>query len=280
MHDPARPPRRCAVLGSPIAHSLSPRLHLAAYRFLDLDWEYGRHDVTETELPAFLAGLDRSWRGLSLTMPLKEVALECVDDATPMARIVSAVNTILFDDDGRRIGDNTDVPGMVAALEERWFGRPSHGVVLGGGATARSAVAVLSAFTDHIEVYIRTPARAERLRRVAADLRVSCEIRPWDDRVAALTAPLVVSTTPPGATDDLADRVPESPGVLLDVTYVPWPTRIAAAWEAAGGGVVRGLDVLIHQAVLQVVAMTGRDVPDGVLRAAGESALAERGSRR
>ena len=211
MHDPARPPRRCAVLGSPIAHSLSPRLHLAAYRFLDLDWEYGRHDVTETELPAFLAGLDKSWRGLSLTMPLKEVALECVDDATPMARIVSAVNTILFDDDGRRIGDNTDVPGMVAALEERWFGRPSHGVVLGGGATARSAVAVLSALTDHIEVYIRTPARAERLRRVAADLRVSCEIRPWDDRVAALTAPLVVSTTPPGATDDLADRVPESP---------------------------------------------------------------------
>jgi shikimate dehydrogenase len=280
MHDPAQRPRRCAVLGSPIAHSLSPRLHLAAYQFLDLDWEYGRHDVTETELPAFLDGLDKSWRGLSLTMPLKEVALECVDDATPMAKIVSAVNTILFDDDRRRIGDNTDVPGMVAAVEERWFGQPSHGVILGGGATARSAVAVLAALTDHIEVYIRTPGRAERLRRVAADLRVSCEIRPWDDRVAALTAPLVLSTTPPGATDDLAERVPESPALLLDVTYVPWPTPLAAAWEAAGGGVVRGLDVLIHQAVLQVVAMTGRDVPVGVLRAAGESALAERGFRK
>jgi shikimate dehydrogenase len=275
MTDPGETSRRCAVLGSPIAHSLSPNLHVAAYQFLGLDWDYGRHEVRETELRGFLDGLDRTWRGLSLTMPLKEVALDCVDDATPMARIVSAVNTILLDD-GRRVGDNTDVSGIVAAFEERWVGYPSSGAVLGGGATARSAVAALSALTDHVEVFVRNPARAEQLQQVAADLRVRCEIRPWDERAYGLTAPLVVSTTPPGATDDLTEMVPESPAVLLDVTYTPWPTPLAAAWEAAGGGVVSGLEFLIHQAALQVAAMTGRDVPVGVLRAAGESALAER----
>ena len=163
----------------------------------------------ETELRGFLDGLDKTWRGLSLTMPLKEVALDCVDDATPMARIVSAVNTILLDD-GRRIGDNTDVPGIVAALEERRIGYPSRGRSR-GGATARSAVAALSALTDHVEVFVRNPARAERLQQVAADLRVRCEIRPWDERAYGLTAPLVVSTTPPGATDDLTEMVPEYP---------------------------------------------------------------------
>ena len=276
MNSPRGPSRRCAVLGSPIAHSLSPRLHSAAYEYLGIDWEYDKHEVTESELPAFLDGLDRSWRGLSLTMPLKEVALECVDETSAIATIVSAVNTILFEDDGRRLGDNTDVPGMVAALEERWIGRPSQGAVIGGGATARSAIAALSALTDHVEVFVRTPSRAERLQQVAADLRVSCTVRSWDEREDALTAPLVMSTTPPGGTDDLAGEVPRSAATLLDVTYAPWPTPLAAAWYDAGGTVVSGLDVLIHQAVLQVVLMTGREVPVGVLRAAGESALAER----
>jgi len=210
MNGPVGPSRRCAVLGSPIAHSLSPRLHSAAYEYLGIDWEYGRHEVTESELPGFLAGLDRTWRGLSLTMPLKEVALDCVDEASPMATIVSAANTILFEDDGRRLADNTDVPGMVAALEERWIGRPSHGAVIGGGATARSAIATLSALTDHVEVFVRTPSRAERLEQVAADLRVSVQVRPWDERKSALAAPLVLSTTPAGGTDDIADTVPES----------------------------------------------------------------------
>lgn len=268
--------RRCGVLGAPIAYSLSPDLHRAAYEYLGLDWEYSRHEVTEGELPAFLAGLDWSWRGLSLTMPLKQVALEVVSEASAVARVVSAVNTILIEDDGRRSGENTDVPGIVAALEERRVGTASYGGVLGGGATARSAMAALSAVTDHIDVFVRTPARAERLHRLAADLRVSCRVRPWGDRTAALAAPLLVSTTPAGATDDLAGKVPESPAVLVDVTYAPWPTALAAAWENAGGRVVGGLDVLIHQAALQVSAMTGRDVPVTVLRAAGESALAKR----
>jgi shikimate dehydrogenase len=276
MNGPHGPSRRCAVLGSPIAHSLSPRLHSAAYEFLGLDWEYGLHEVTESELPAFLDGLDPSWRGLSLTMPLKEVALECVDEASSMATTVSAVNTILLENDGRRIGDNTDVPGMVAALEERWIGEPSYGAVIGGGATARSAIATLSALTDHVEVFVRTSSRAGPLQQVATDLRVSCQVRPWEERQSALTAPLILSTTPPGGTDDIADQVPRSPAVLLDVTYAPWPTALAAAWEAAGGTVVSGLDVLIHQAVFQVVAMTGLDAPVGVLRTAGETAFAER----
>ena len=91
-------------------------LHRTAYALLGLDWEYGRHEVQAAGLPAFLAGLDPSWRGLSLTMPLKEAALDVVDEVSELAGLVRAVNTVLLEPDGRRRGDNTDVPGSVAAL--------------------------------------------------------------------------------------------------------------------------------------------------------------------
>jgi shikimate dehydrogenase len=266
--------RRCAVIGSPVDHSLSPALHSAAYTYLGLDWTYDRYEVTEADLVAFLDGLDGRWRGLSVTMPLKEAALRCVDDVAPMAATVSAVNTILFDEEGRRFGDNTDVPGMVAALEERWDGRPAYGAVIGGGATARSALGALSALTDRVEVFVRTPQRAERLMQAATDLHLTCRVRDWAEREDALTAPVVISATPAGATDDLATRLQSSPGVLFDVVYSPWPTPLASAWADSGGTVVSGFDLLVHQAVLQVAAMTGRDVSVSLLRAAVTSELA------
>ena len=229
-------------------------------------------------LPDFFRGLDASWRGLSLTMPLKQAAIACVDGLSETARLVEAVNTVLFEPDGTRYGDNTDVPGMVNGLRERGVGRVSAGAVLGGGATARSALAVLRQVADAATVYVRTPARAQTLLSIAAELGLATTVRPWTERYDGLAAPVVMVTTPVGATDDLADVVPETPGALLDVVYNSGASPLATSWASAGGAVVGGLDVLVHQAVLQVFLMTGKSVPLAVLRDAGERALAARTS--
>ncbi|HET7477528.1 MAG TPA: shikimate dehydrogenase [Dermatophilaceae bacterium] len=259
--------RRCAVLGSPIAHSMSPALHRAAYAHLGLDWDYGRYEVDESTLAAFLAGLDSSWRGLSLTMPLKQAVIPYLDEISETARSVAAVNTVLLEPDGSRRGDNTDVPGMVNALRERGVGRVGQGTVLGGGATARSALAVLREVADAATVYVRTPSRAEQLTATAGRLGLNISIRPWGEREGGLAAGVVVVTTTVGATDDLAAVVPDAPGALVDVVYNAGVSPLAAAWAATGAPVVGGLDVLVHQAVVQVELMTGRSVTADVLRA-------------
>jgi shikimate dehydrogenase len=265
--------RRCAVLGSPISHSMSPALHQAAYDYLGLVWEYGRYEVDEAGLPAFLDNLDASWRGLSLTMPLKRAAVGCVQGISETARIADAVNTVLIGDDGRRFGDNTDVPAMVDALRERGVEGVAAASVLGGGATARSALAALREVADAATVYVRTPSRAEHLLATAAAIGLPCVVRPWSERYDGLVAPLLMVTTPAGAVDDLAAAVPADPGTLLDVGYAAGPGLLASSWAAAGGPVVGGLDVLVHQAVLQVLLMTGRPVPVSVLRRAAERAV-------
>ena len=273
------PTRRAAVLGSPIAHSLSPVLHRAAYAELGLaHWSYDRFEVDEAALPGFLDGLDGSWAGLSLTMPLKRAILPLLDGISDTAASVEAVNTVVFTDDGRRIGDNTDIPGMIAALRERGVDKVDSAAVLGAGATASSALSALSRIcTGPVTAYVRSAARADEMRGWGKRLGVEVHIADWAEADLALRAPLVIATTPAGATDDLAAEVPERPGTLFDVLYEPWPTALAAAWSARGAAVVGGLDLLVHQAVLQVEQMTGRaPAPLAAMRAAGEQALAAR----
>ena len=268
--------RRAAVLGSPIAHSLSPVLHRAAYRRLGLtDWEYAAFDVTEAQLPEFTAGLDRTWAGLSLTMPLKRAILPLLAEVGPTARVVEAVNTVLVQPDGSLHGENTDVPGLVAALAERGVTTARSAAVLGGGATAASAVAALAALVNGatvndatandaaqapskstVSIYLRSPARAAELEPVAAAHGLELRVRPWSEAAEAFETDLVVNTTPAGAADELAAAVPASVGTLFDVLYHPWPTPLAAAWLLRGAAVLGGQDLLVHQAVLQVELMT------------------------
>lgn len=282
-HDPVRPAppassavRRAAVLGSPVAHSLSPVLHRAAYRELGLtEWTYERHDVDESGLASFLDGLGAQWTGLSLTMPLKRAVIPLLDEVAPTAASVEAVNTVLFTGGGRRVGENTDIPGMVAALRERGVERVSSAAVLGAGATASSALAALARVcTGEVTAYVRGEQRAREMRGWGERLGVPVRVAAWADAAEALTAPLVIATTPAGAADALAERVPARPGTLFDVLYDPWPTPLAAAFSRRGGTVVAGLDLLVHQAVLQVEHMTGRSpAPLAAMRAAGEEAL-------
>ncbi|MFF7730144.1 shikimate dehydrogenase [Streptomyces sp. NPDC008001] len=271
---------RAAVLGSPIAHSLSPVLHRAAYAELGLgEWTYERFEVGEAALPAFLGGLDDSWAGLSLTMPLKRAVIPLLDGVSDTAAAVEAVNTVVFTDDGRRLGDNTDIPGIAAALRERGVTRTASAAVLGAGATASSALAALAGIcTGEVTVYVRSEARAAEMREWGERLGVPVRTEDWARAAGAFAAPLVVATTPAGATDALAEAVPDRPGALFDVLYEPWPTPLAAAWAARGGTVLGGLDLLVHQAVLQVERMTGcPEAPLAAMRAAGEAALMARG---
>ncbi|MFJ2772566.1 shikimate dehydrogenase [Streptomyces sp. NPDC087300] len=271
--------RRAAVLGSPIAHSLSPVLHRAAYGELGLsDWTYDRFEIDEAALPGFIGGLGSEWAGLSLTMPLKRAIIPLLDEVSETAASVEAVNTVVFGADGSRRGDNTDIPGMVAALRECGIEQVESAAILGAGATASSALAALARIcTGEVVAYVRSEARAAEMRQWGERLDVDVRTEAWDDAREALSAPLVIATTPAGTTDALSAVVPERPATLFDVLYDPWPTALAARWSAYGGAVVSGLDLLVHQAVLQVEQMTGQaSAPLDVMRKAGEQALAGR----
>ncbi|MFJ4877485.1 shikimate dehydrogenase [Streptomyces sp. NPDC088745] len=270
---------RAAVLGKPIAHSLSPVLHRAAYAELGLDgWSYDRFEVNEEQLPAFVGELGAEWAGLSLTMPLKRAIIPLLDEVSETAASVEAVNTVVLTEDGRRLGDNTDIPGMVSALRERGVDKAESAAVLGAGATASSALAALGRIcTGPVTAYVRSAARATEMRTWGERLGVDVRTADWSDAREAFAAPLVIATTPAGTTDALVTDVPEAVGTLFDVLYEPWPTPLASAWAARGGAVVGGLDLLVHQAVLQVEQMTGVPVaPLAAMRAAGERALSER----
>jgi shikimate dehydrogenase len=247
------------VLGSPIAHSLSPALHRAAYAALGLNWRYDAIEVTPEELPAFLDGLDSSWAGLSLTMPLKQAVLPLLHSSSELVQQVAAANTVLLP---ARRGENTDVFGLVAALKEAGVRRVSNAVVLGGGATARSALAALAVLGCRTPtLVVRSPA--DETVAAAGRLGVTPTVRDWDPDVLT-GVELVVSTVPAGAADRFARYVSEVP-VLLDVVYDPWPTALAAECR---GTVVSGATMLLHQAAAQVALMTGLEVPVGAMRAA------------
>lgn len=266
---------RCAVLGDPIGHSLSPVLHRAAYAALDVDASYEAVRVPSGGLADFLAGLDASWRGLSLTMPLKREVLALGTEQTATVSLTGAANTVVLDD-GRLLLDNTDLPGAAAAVRERWDGDVSRVVVLGAGATAASVgLAMCDLGAREVRLLARSPERAaETVAAIAAhETAPQVVVGALDEPVAG---DVVVSTIPVAAqTADLVRRCREVP-VTFEVVYDPWPTPLAAAAEADGRVLVGGLDLLVHQAVLQVGLFTGTPGPLEVMRAAGAAALAAR----
>jgi shikimate dehydrogenase len=257
---------RLAVLGHPIAHSKSPALHAAAYRVLELDWGYDAVDLDAHDLARFVGDLGPDWRGLSLTMPHKRVVLPLLDEVDAVAERVGAANTVLFDG-GRRLGFNTDVAGIVRAFADHGVTSLERVQLLGGGATAASALAaVVQLGASSVLVSVRDPERARELETLAAALGVELLLRPFGAIVEALPAPdAVVSTLPGGVAVDLTfPAALRAASVLLDVAYEPWPSALAAAWREQGGTVVSGLEMLLHQAVAQVRVFVGGD-PDRAL---------------
>jgi shikimate dehydrogenase len=265
---------RCAVLGSPISHSLSPALHRAAYAELGLTgWTYDRFEVTEGELADFVAGCAGNWRGLSLTMPLKSAALE-LGEVDPPARFAGSANTLIFDGLRRRLY-NTDIGGLVWAVQQLDAGPPLRVTILGSGATARSAVMSAEQLgARKLTIMARTMSKTEQLEALGAALQLDVQVLLWGADLPA--ADLLISTVTSAAVDPIAAVIARSAPIVFDVSYQPWPTALARAAHQAGASVINGLDLLVGQALGQIELMTGRTVSADVLYAAGRAALAAR----
>lgn len=254
---------RAAVLGHPISHSKSPALHTAAYAKLGIDISYTAVDLTERTLPGFMQEIrsQEGWRGLSVTMPLKTAMLQEVDEVRGIGRILGVVNTVAFEESGgsvRRVAYNTDVAGIVNAVRNAGAQPAPSAVILGGGGTAAAAVAALKQLgAGSVQLFVRDASRVQEARAAAAGVGIDLAVRLLSAAAGpAAAADVVISTLPPRAADGLAGELAASgartTGVLLDVAYDPWPSLIASAWQAGGGSVVPGLEMLLYQAVEQV----------------------------
>lgn len=272
MTDDSTGLRRCAVWGSPIEHSLSPLLHRAAYAALGLtDWQYERREVTSATFEGEIGGLDSQgglWVGLSLTMPLKEVALAAAVQASDTARVAGSANTLVRHDDGWH-AHNTDVYGIRAALAQvvATGPAPRTALLVGSGATARSAVCALADSGVHsVTFLVREAVRPVTMAQArAAGFEV--DVAPWG------TWPLrdvVVSTVPPAKVVGLGGFPPAAHGggIVLDVVYGSGQTPLERAALARGWAVAGGVEMLLHQAGEQVRLMTGREAPLAAMRAA------------
>lgn len=256
---------RGAVLGHPIAHSKSPALHNAAYAALGADLRYSAVDVQAASLEGFLAQVraDKDWYGLSVTMPLKNVAVDLVDELTAVAKALGAVNTIVCTQtpggQTHLRGDNTDVPGLVNALRHAGVADRPRAAILGGGGTAVSAVAALAQLqAPEVIVFVRTLAKGSQVLEVAQKLNVPLSLELYDGAASVLADfDVIISTLPPRGADELAHAYAAGNrrvdgALLLDAAYDPWPSALAAAWEQSGGVVVAGIEMLLYQGVEQV----------------------------
>lgn len=270
--------RRAYVLGHPIAHSLSPALHRAAYAYLgEANLEYDRRDTLPDDLPAIMRGVRNPAgteeapyiAGLSVTMPLKTAVIQYCDELSETARVTGAVNTV-YPRGERVLGDNTDVIGIVNALRHAGLEpdpERDEPAVIGGGATAISALTALHKLGyRRASVYARSLHKLGSVQEAADRLGVQLEqisLADLPQNLAERGHHPVISTLPAHAADEWASQLSGLKGasathqpVLLDVAYNPWPSVLASAWEANGGTVVSGLEMLLYQAVEQVLLFT------------------------
>ncbi|GAA3694900.1 shikimate dehydrogenase [Zhihengliuella alba] len=272
----SRPAARAAVIGNPIGHSKSPRLHAAAYTALGAPIDYGALEADPEDAAALVERLrtEPGWRGLSCTMPMKAAMVPFMDEASDRVRRLGVLNTVVVDDSGgsvRLLGENTDVDGIVRALEA---GRPRSGdsfaggrlAILGAGGTAAAAVEAAALLgIAHVDLVVRNAGRASGTVALAEELGLAVRAVDAPAAGAALGEyDVVISTLPPRAADPLVDvllaTAPRPGAPLLDVAYDPWPSRLADAWEDAGGRAVDGLDMLVHQAVEQALRFARVDL--------------------
>ena len=252
-----------AVLGSPISHSLSPRLHNEAYKFLKIDGDYSSFDVPAGTLEDFLSKKSVGWNGFSLTMPLKEEAIAIADWVDPLVSRIASGNTLVRRDDEWNLF-STDVLGFRNAWNIHNTAAPSTILILGSGATARAAVAAFDSHQTKISVIHRNSVRENAMRASAENSIL--DFKQWDFVEDFFTFDLIINTTPKYALDDFAPKIVQQPsGVFFDVIYDPWPTKFAQSWARSGGAIMGGLELLIAQGIEQIKLFTGKDLPTEAL---------------
>jgi shikimate dehydrogenase len=259
------------VIGDPVAHSLSPRLHNAAFDVLGLDWVSLGFRVRAGRAAGALAGARAlGIRGLSVTMPHKEDAAGAVDTLTASAARLGAVNCVRFEAGGV-VGDNTDGPGLLDALARGHGFNPAgrRCLVVGAGGAARAAVAALAeAGAGEIVVVNRTGARADAAVALAGSVgRVGSEGDAAASDLVVNATPLGMGGLGTGGPAAGAAAWPVDPALLhegqivVDLVYHPPRTPWLEAAADRGATVANGLGMLVHQAARQLVAWTGRDAP-------------------
>jgi len=274
MTAPDQPQKRAGVIGWPVKHSRSPRLHGFWLRQQGIDGRYDLLPVPPEDLGEFLKALRRNgpvegFRGVNVTIPHKEAVIPFLDAVDETARRIGAVNTIVVSADGRLEGRNTDAFGFIASLrgsQPDWRAEAAPAVVLGAGGAARAVChALLEAGVPELRLLNRGRPRAEALAAAFNDSRI--RVGDWDDRAEALPgAGLLVNTTSLGMQGqpplDLAlEALPEN-AVVMDLVYVPLLTPLLAAASARGNPVVDGLGMLLHQGRPGFAAWFGGGLPE------------------
>jgi shikimate dehydrogenase len=249
---------RGAVLGYPIAHSLSPTLHKAAFKILGIKGEYSAIEVKSGELKAFLEKHGNDFDYFSLTMPLKEEALDLELEIDELGKRIQSLNTLIRSG-SEWSATSTDGSGFVQALASAGYQRFDKVLILGAGGTARAVAGALDGLANSVDVMRRSVRRSPAI--AACFKETECNFLDWDDLVDVREYDLVVNTTPSGAADLVAENLPrELNGLLFDVLYKPWPTLLARRWSDAGGSILNGFELLLYQGIDQLALVTGKDI--------------------
>jgi shikimate dehydrogenase len=263
---------KAAVLGYPIAHSLSPVLHGKAFELLGIAGRYEAIEVESGGLAEFLKSHGADYDYLSLTMPLKEEVLVIAEssgiEVDELALRIQSVNTLIRNGSGWS-ATSTDGAGFVKALANAGYDHFNSVLILGAGGTARAVAGALDSIADNVAIMGRSVRRNAGI--ASCFKKLTPEFITWDDQIDLRQFDLVVNTTPSGAADLVAENIPTKvEGLLFDVLYKPWPTLIARRWSDGGGKVISGLELLLYQGIdqLNIVHPLGREIIDDQLRAA------------
>jgi shikimate dehydrogenase len=252
---------RAAVLGSPIAHSLSPKIHNKAFEILEISGEYQAIEVDENTFPTFFAeNSEANWNGFSLTMPLKEIVLQASNQVDDRARRINSANTLY------RLGDGWAVTSTDYSAFENLLSVDANAnvAIIGGGGTARAAIGSLNSKMKSVDVLLRNPARVQAMSTAAPDIKVKqCEMGTSLD-----SYDLIIQTTPSGAFDQYVTNLNSTTGVLLECLYKPWPTRLASRFAELGGTVISGKELLVEQALFQIELFTQMKIDFAQMRQA------------
>lgn len=263
---------RAAVLGSPISHSLSPKIHRKAYELLGVDSEYTAIEVDEKSFPDFFKKLDSnddgsSWSGFSLTMPLKEIVLQYCGASDPVAKQIDSGNTLFRSDNSWKV-TSTDYLAFQNLLK---VSKNSKVAIIGGGGTARAAIGALNNQVAAVDVLLRSESRMAALVKAAPDLQVNM----FEMTHALNDYDLIVQTTPAGIFDEYVSNTVVAKGTLLEALYKPSPTSLARRYKELGGEVISGKELLVEQALFQIQLFTGQELDFAEMRKALLSAIAD-----
>ena len=241
-----------AVLGSPISHSLSPKLHNEAYRLAGISGAYSAIEVRSGDLQRFMDERGKEFDYLSLTMPLKEEALLLDLDVTfdAIGLRTQSINTLIRSGSTWK-ATSTDGSGFLKALQNAGLNHFEKVLILGAGGTARAVSGVLENIAESVDVMRRSVRRSPAIASCFVNLNPN--FLDWNDAIDLGEYDLVVNTTPSGAADLVAENISGSlSGVLFDVLYKPWPTLLARRWSDAGGTCLSGLELLLFQGIDQL----------------------------